>query len=391
MNLSIKNFKRFSNQTNFEIKPITLFAGANSGGKTTITQALWLTSLVKEKIKINFEIEQKRKTTVSVYRCYFTLDEINNNLSIKIGRIRNFLSLNRKEDDKIFEINYEGNKYTFNVQIFRKFIDKEEKIPIYAEFLVCKVTLGNPEALQKNTSYVTAERQGPRLFQENKNSFLYNCGIFGENTFEYLTSNLKNNVDRQLMPTNIINKKQNLKNNKVHRIFDYWLNEIFPGLKLGGVLFGPHHTSITFKNEMLSKESLPPTSFGFGISYLLPIIVNGILAAPGTTMICENPEAHLHPKAQSILGRFFVYVAQTGVNVVLETHSEHIVNGIRLAIASEFKEKKDDFICYFFMGTEITPIQLKDSGTLIPFPLDFFDQSQQDISKLIKLKFGINA
>ena len=61
----------------------------------------------------------------------------------------------------------------------------------------------------------------------------------------------------------------------------------------------------------------------------MPILVNGLVAQKGSIFIVENPEAHLHPKAQSNIGLFLGYLAMQGLNVVIETHSEHVINGIR--------------------------------------------------------------
>ena len=73
------------------------------------------------------------------------------------------------------------------------------------------------------------------------------------------------------------------------------------------------------------------TNVGYGLSYALPIVVALLSAEPGSLILVENPEAHLHESAQSELGILIARAAQTGVQVVVETHSNHILNGILIA------------------------------------------------------------
>jgi predicted ATPase len=136
-------------------------------------------------------------------------------------------------------------------------------------------------------------------------------------------------------------------------------------------------------------ESLP-TNVGFGISYVLPIIVNGLLAEPNTYFIIENPEAHVHPFGQSRIGKFLAQVAGAGVNVVIETHSEHVINGIRLASLTG-KIKPGDVIVNFVTRPEdetspVREIDLTDFGDLTAYPKGFFDQEQADIAAIIREK-----
>ena len=133
------------------------------------------------------------------------------------------------------------------------------------------------------------------------------------------------------------------------------------------------------------------TNVGFGITYALPILVSGLTVPEGGMLLVENPEAHLHAKAQSNMGYFLARMAAAGVRVIIETHSEHIVNGIRRMIVegkSEMSQK--DMTIYFFVNTnekkniiEITTVEI---GNLSEFPVDFFDQVRQDMAELMKLE-----
>jgi predicted ATPase len=136
-----------------------------------------------------------------------------------------------------------------------------------------------------------------------------------------------------------------------------------------------------------------PYNFGFGVSYVLPIIVNGLAAEPGSTMIVENPEAHLHPKGQSRIGQFLSQVAVSGVQVVVETHSEHVVNGIRVN-SLRSKLSPDDICLNYFTpdpdpAKHVRQIELNDRMDITDWPEGFFDQEEIDLRELRDIRKGL--
>ena len=134
--------------------------------------------------------------------------------------------------------------------------------------------------------------------------------------------------------------------------------------------------------KMKMRNDVAP-NVGFGITYALPILVSGLTIKEGGMLIVENPEAHLHGKAQSNMGYFLARMAAAGVRVMIETHSEHIVNGIRrMATEKDSQLKADDLSIYFFKkqenGQNIIEITMDNNGNLSEYPVDFFDQVRQD-------------
>lgn len=164
-----------------------------------------------------------------------------------------------------------------------------------------------------------------------------------------------------------------------------WLNYIIPGANFDNAI--PLGKSKVIQGTF--GESLP-TNVGFGISYCLPIIVNGLLAEKNTVFIVENPEAHLHPTGQSRIGRFLAQIASTGVQVIVETHSEHIINGVKIAILEGDKLNKDDAIVNFIYKDEneksvIKEIYFNEEAEFDKFPPGFIDQEQRDIAEMVRL------
>jgi len=139
-----------------------------------------------------------------------------------------------------------------------------------------------------------------------------------------------------------------------------------------------------------TTDYLRPTNMGFGVSHTLPIIVAGLMAEPGSMLIVENPESHLHPAAQSKIAQFLARIAACGVQVVIETHSDHVLNGIRLATYYG-KISPDDIILHSFESTvedgamqiKVTCPQIDRDGRIDYWPNGFFDEWEKSLGTLL--------
>ena len=84
------------------------------------------------------------------------------------------------------------------------------------------------------------------------------------------------------------------------------------------------------------------TELGVGFSQLAPIILLCLTSAPGTTILLEQPELHLHPKVQQKFADFIVeMIEKNDLQIILETHSDHILNRIRRRVAQAKIEEND--------------------------------------------------
>jgi len=162
-----------------------------------------------------------------------------------------------------------------------------------------------------------------------------------------------------------------------------WMEYIFNG---GRVDIKPIEANIISMrmNADSSKNRFKPVNVGFGYSYLLPIVVSGLIAEPGDILIVENPEAHLVPSAQSRIANFLARVSRTGVQVFIESHSEHILNGLRIAVKEKVSGHKETNII-FFEGDKaysVRKIPVTEEGKIINWPDGFFDQVEKDFERL---------
>ena len=173
------------------------------------------------------------------------------------------------------------------------------------------------------------------------------------------------------------------------RAVSYWLNELEIGGRIQTKQRGRQLEYDLIDRKTKLKRDL--TSVGVGASQILPVIVLCLAAKPGELVLLEQPELHLHPKPQQILGDFLLGISQTGRQLIVETHSEYLVNRLRLRMVEQDLDeqpnslkllyaKRDDLGATTF--DEIRPNKhgLFEGG----WPDGFFDQTPQEAEKIVR-------
>ena len=113
------------------------------------------------------------------------------------------------------------------------------------------------------------------------------------------------------------------------------MRRLFPGLTLD-LQQAPRANAVTLGLRTSDATGFhSPVQTGFGLTQCLPIIVAALSADKGDIILIENPELHLHPAGQALMGQFIADVARAGIQVLLETHSDHVLNGVRRAVKEE--------------------------------------------------------
>ena len=131
-----------------------------------------------------------------------------------------------------------------------------------------------------------------------------------------------------------------------------------------------------------------PVNVGFGIPYVLPLILTLLISQPGDLVLIENPESHLHPRGQAELGKLIALASQSGVQIICETHSDHIINGIRVAVKENNIDSNKVRLFYFDknettkLETEVTPINVDKNGELDSYPTGLLDEWGNLMAKL---------
>jgi predicted ATPase len=131
-------------------------------------------------------------------------------------------------------------------------------------------------------------------------------------------------------------------------------------------------------------DFLRPIHVGFGLTQVFPIVVAALSAARGDILLIENPEVHLHPAGQALMGQFLAEVVRAGVQVVLETHSDHILNGIRRSVKAG-RLPAEKVMIHFFRprrpdAAQVVSPVLDASGNIDFWPEGFFDQFDKDMN-----------
>lgn len=173
-----------------------------------------------------------------------------------------------------------------------------------------------------------------------------------------------------------------------------WLGEVSPGARLH---IGEHRDldAVQLRYSFPSPEGgtneYRATNVGFGLSYTLPILVAVLAAHPGALLVGENPEAHLHPRGQVRLAQLLATAAAHGVQVLIETHSDHVLNGIRLAVHAGTLAPEETRVHFFERRTTPerayaarTSLVIDADGRIEPWPAGFFDELELSLAKLLE-------
>ena len=393
--LIIKNFKCFHN-TEIELNDLTVFAGGNGNGKSSAIQSLLL-------LRRTIEHCSEWKTDHFDYNEINNLNiELNDVYCLGLGNSENILHV--EYDNPIIELglmNEENNfEICYNVndgqELFITPVCINSNSYHYPE---------NPLFFQE-FYYLNAERLGPRITQTLKFYDYLNVGYQGELTAQIIADidSLEKKSDFEIDKDRILENPEFLKGSRFYHYVNAWLSYIIEGVTIDAKKDSETHTArIWVENNFSQGKPISPTNTGFGISYSLPIIVACLIAKKGRILIIENPEAHLHPAAQSKMGYFLGLIAKAGVKIIVETHSDHIINGIQIAVAKKVIENSKVTINYFYreqkskeeleedkvLGIKQQPtvktISITEKGELSEWPRGFFDQTQIDYVKLINL------
>lgn len=242
-------------------------------------------------------------------------------------------------------------------------------------------------------NYLHAERVGPRKvfpisLQEAKT---LHVGKYGEAAPYIVASELKETqVKNNFL---LLESSDGKEYPTIQYQWELWMARLFPGFEADSEIYVPAdqvRLGMALQRQQTGQSLfVRPTNTGFGLSFVLGIIVAGLAATSDTVLIVENPEAHLHPKAQSMIGEFLGRVAAGGSQVFVETHSEHVLNGIRRMVKQTILTP-DAVRFHFFARTlndlepSVSIIPVSAAGDISTWPDGFFDQLDRDLSIILQ-------
>jgi predicted ATPase len=360
--LALHNYKCFL-EASIPFGPLTLLVGANASGKSSVIQSLLL--LRQSYLHAAFNGDQARLLLAGEL--------------INVGQAQEIIPFVYPDERIDFRIeDSDGRRHTFD---FRDDYTAED-------YELAGEVSFQPELnlFKDEFNYLCAERVGARLLypMPTSSKWRYQLGVQGEYT-AFVLANAKRS-------TRIANETLGFPGSSDFSLrfqVTEWMRTIIPNFEFSAEkLAGADQAQLRLGNRGNLNDLVRPTNIGFGLVYTLPIVVAALMAPAGSLLIVENPESHLHPASQSAMGRFLAHVAAAGVQVVIETHSDHILNGIRIAVKQALLDPDKVAINYFINPDERGPqriIQPKmyQNGGIRPWPKGFFDQSERDLRKLL--------
>lgn len=334
------------------LSELSILAGANASGKSTVIQAILLAyATVREKGDI---VDTGSALHIPIGSPQALVAQ--SSLELKDADI----SLEIEEEEEAIEISYMIDKFSPLKLMFRK----------------------GKEILSSRVFYLNAERIGPRIsYPAGGEEIILSDGANAAYLIEQADMNhLEITELLRVFPESV----------KFSIQVEGWMNAILGDLNFSvSTDLAKASTDIRYRNALVDRDVLP-TMTGFGISYILSIVVAGLWCTTTrhAVLIIENPEAHLHPAAQSRMGKFLQMISASGVQVIIETHSEHVIDGARIQAAwmQCTEQMKVSFFSEEGGEIKITDLKINSNGELNDWPIGFFDQKGQDLRELLEIR-----
>ena len=351
------------------VAPLTLLTGLNASGKSSVLQVLTLlhqTMLEHEwstRLALN-GIGVRLGTTPDV------VDEV-------FGRSSFGITLEDHKD--VCDWAFEGTRYDMSMKVQHVSVNgRKTECPQVLRYLLPpderEVAVSLAHRL-RDLTYITAERIPPKAFHQLEDPHVIGTvGTRGEHAMSVLHWGRDKPVLAELaLPNSPTTRLRQVEEHM--RIF-------FPNFALQLLQTSLGNSVILSLRVSDDTRFYNPIHTGFGLTQVLPIVIAALSANKGDIILIENPEVHLHPAGQMQIGQFVAKVAQTGIQVFVETHSDHVLNGVRRAVKEDRLAAEKVAIHFFRPRTEgqtqvLSPV-MDQSGNIDVWPDGFFDQFDKD-------------
>lgn len=363
--IEIENFKALKS-INLNLSNLNVLTGLNGMGKSSLIQLILL-------------LKQSESLPDGLL-------ELNNNDWVSLGKGKDVFY--QYGEDPYIKLNIHTSK---KESFFWKFAYESDNEYLITKNYYTEKELNSLNFLTFNFQYLNAERIGPRPTYSTSTyntEILEQIGNKGEFAVHFLNSfgNSKKIKYEQLLHPKV-------KINTLSSQIEAWLSEISPGTKLNTTSVPSTEIILLdyqFETGREYTNRFRPINVGFGISYVLPVILALLCAEESRMIIIENPEAHLHPRGQAEMGKLISLAASTGAQIIIETHSDHILNGIRVAAKNNNINHSNVKLFFFDRVTSeyeqystISPIGIDKNGELNNYPKNFMDEWNNQLFKLM--------
>ena len=365
--LELRNFKAFASLA-VPLGGYTLLSGLNSSGKSTVLQALALLRQAVESADGNIHD--------------LSGIPLNGDL-VELGTGQDVLydGEERSEPEITIALRYEGGH---RLECRIGYGANDDYLPVID--IAADADIGDLSLFRPGFQYLRADRISPAVAYPRSEQMSVRRRFLGTRG-DYAVDFLRSHQDEPI-PVGPLRR-----DDAGPRLLDQvtgWLSEICPGVRIETTAI--EHTDLVrlgfqfVQPRKLTSRTRRPTNVGFGLTYVLPIVIACLTATPGSMILLENPEAHVHPRGQSAMARMTCAAIAAGAQVIVETHSDHILNGVRLAVKNEVIPAGDVVLHCFDRqedGIRVLSPAIGSDGMLSEWPPGFFDEWDRSLDQLL--------
>jgi len=381
--IEIENFKAIKSK-DFPLRNLNVLLGLNGQGKSSFIQSLLL-------LRQSNTVDGRAKGRLVIKGKY-----------VNLGNSKDVFYQYAKNERLEFNLRFNENvniPFQYAYETDQDVLSPMKELNYGKEIKKAELLTG---LFSDQFQYLSAFRIDPKSTYPKSKSEVEdqrNIGMDGKYAAHYLETFHDEEIafENVLHPKSFVADsftKKTLANKTLINQVNLWLGEISPGINVRTASINQDEVLLEYEYQQPTyghTNRFKPENVGFGVTYSLPVIVSLLAAKPGGLVIIENPESHIHPRGQAELGKLISLVAQNDVQIIIETHSDHILNGIRVVV-KEQKLDKDKVILFYFKKvveeleqySEITNIELDRNGTLSEYPPNLMDEWTTQMAKLIR-------
>ncbi|MGA5873590.1 AAA family ATPase [Streptomyces cinereoruber] len=391
--LTLHNYKAFQH-AEIPLGPLTLLTGLNSSGKSSVLQSLALLRQSYESGDLalstltNEEHEAGRRTSVTGRGLLL------NGELVGLGTGEDVLHEDFMEDEPRIGLSVDEGPYHYG---WTAAVEREQNLLPLVDADLPDTSEGGrerptgpaavtPAFFTAPFQYLHADRISPAEFYPRDHQVAIGrgfLGVRGEHTVNFLRHHREDTV-----PAGPLHHPNAASDDLIVQTAA-WMGDLCPGVDIrADVIKGADVVSLSygFRGTAGATKRRRPSNVGFGLTYVLPIVVACLSARPGTLILLENPEAHLHPQGQTQMATLAASAAAQGAQVIMETHSDHVINGVRLAVKKKLIAPEEAVFHYFRgdgTGVDFVSPRTDADGMLDQWPSGFFDELENTLDQLI--------
>jgi len=372
----LENFKSIKSM-GLTFYPLTTFMGMNGAGKSSVIQSLLI-------LRQSLLAQSSRNSLIHGDDRYNReVSLMTNGPLTGLGTAQDVLCQNAEENYIRMRLSFtDGTKFSANFPI-------EEGRPdtyISGNYETTGTIL-EEALLSERFAYLAAEHLGPKniysAYQWNM-SALNLLGNEGEYTVPFLGVNGEKINVPEAMHHPVAKTRSLIDETSA------WMREVSSNIRMTAVYNAIEQTAnlnIAYDGKDMTTENISPVNVGFGIPYVLPLIVLLLNSKPGDLILIENPESHLHPRGQAKIAELIARAVANGAQIICETHSDHVINEFRVAVKNGIINKDDLGLDYFDRDVEldstVTEISVDAHGSLSEYPNGLLDEWGNLMAELI--------